>query len=163
MQSLLLINGKINIFNIFELQEIMRQRESKVFAETLNRLKEGKYTEDDNLKHKERLIKEGSKDDPMDVTHLFIQNQKVNEFNEKVHNAAAREIFSMKAADSVIGTSSAQIRDKILSQIPDDPRKTKQIVSDLQLSIEERTEIALNVRTNDGMTDGASNVIKKYN
>ena len=57
---------------MFELQEIMRQRESKVFAETLNRLREGKYTEDDILKLKGRLIKEGSKEDPMDVPTLFI-------------------------------------------------------------------------------------------
>jgi hypothetical protein len=48
-----------------------------------------------------------------------------------------------------------------LSQIPDDPRKTKQIASNLQLSVGERTEIALNVRTDDGMTNGAGNVVKK--
>ena len=30
-------------FNMFELEEIMRQRESKVFAEILNRLREGKH------------------------------------------------------------------------------------------------------------------------
>ena len=31
-------------FNMFELEEIMRQRNSKVFAEILNRLREGKHT-----------------------------------------------------------------------------------------------------------------------
>ncbi|CAB4019161.1 Hypothetical predicted protein [Paramuricea clavata] len=97
----------------------------------------------------------------MDVPHLFIQNQKVNEFNKRVHNAATDKKFSIKAVDSVIGANSAQLRDKILSQIPDDPRKTKQIASNLQLSVGERTEIALNVRTDDGMTNGASNVVKK--
>jgi ATP-dependent DNA helicase PIF1 len=148
-------------FNMFELQEIMRQRESKVFAEILNRLREGKHTKNDILKLKERLIKENSMQEPMDVSHLFIQNQKVNEFNERVHNAATGEKFSIKAVDSVIGANSAQLRDKILSQIPDDPRKTKQIASNLQLSVGERTEIALNVRTDDGMTNGASNVVKK--
>ena len=60
-----------------------------------------------------------------------------------------------------MGANSAQLRDKILSQIPDDPRKTKQIASNLQLSVGERTEIALNVHTDDGMTNGASNVVKK--
>ena len=97
----------------------------------------------------------------MDVPHLFIQNQKVNVFNERVHNAATGEKFSIKAIDSVIGANSAQLRDKMLSQIPDDPRKTKQIASNLQLSVGERTEIALNVRTDDGMTNGAGNVVKK--
>ncbi|CAB3987663.1 Hypothetical predicted protein [Paramuricea clavata] len=128
-------------FNMFELEEIMRQRESKVFAEILNRLREGKHTKDDILKLKERLIKENSIQDPMDVPHLFIQNQKVNEFNERVHNAAT-------------GANSAQLRDKILSQIPDDPRKTRQIASNLQLSVGES-------RTDDGMTNGAGNVVKK--
>jgi hypothetical protein len=40
-------------FNMFELEEIMCQRESKVFAEILNRLREGKRTKDDILKLKE--------------------------------------------------------------------------------------------------------------
>ena len=34
-------------FNMFELQEIMRQKESKIFAQILNRLREGKHTNDD--------------------------------------------------------------------------------------------------------------------
>jgi hypothetical protein len=74
-------------FNMFELGEIMHQRESKVFAEILNRLREGKHTKD-ILKLKERFIIKNSIQDAVDVPHLFIQNQKVNEFNERVHNAA---------------------------------------------------------------------------
>ena len=42
--------------NMFELEEIMRQRDSKVLTETLNRLREGKHTKNDILKLKERLI-----------------------------------------------------------------------------------------------------------
>ena len=149
-----------NHFHMFELEEIMRQRESKQFAEILNRLREGKHTKENISKLKERLIKENSDEDPMDFPHLFIQNKKINEFNERVHNAATGEKFSIKAVDSVIGANSAQLRDKILSRIPDDPRKTKQIVSNLRLSVGERIEIALNVRTDDGITNGAGNVVK---
>ena len=148
-------------FKMFELKEIMRQRESKVFAEILNRLREGNHTKDDILKLMERVTEENGIHDPMDVPHLFIQNVKVNEFNERVHHAATGEKYSIKAVDSVIGANSAQLRDKIISQIPDDPRKTKQIISNLQLAVGERTEIAVNVRTEDGMTNGAGNVIKK--
>ena len=132
-----------------------------MFAEILNRLREGKHTKEDILKLKERVIKENSTDDPMDVPHLFIQNKKVNEFNEKVHNCATGEKFSIRAVDSVIGANSTQLRDKILNQIPDDPRKTKQITSNLRLSVGERTEIALNIRSDDGITNGAGNVVKK--
>ena len=132
-----------------------------MFAEILNRLREGKHTKEDILKLKERVIKENSTDDPMDVPHLFIQNKKVNVFNEKVHNCATGEKFSIRAVDSVIGANSTQLRDKILNQIPDDPRKTKQITSNLRLSVGERTEIALNIRSDDGITNGAGNVVKK--
>jgi DNA replication protein DnaC len=148
-------------FNMFELEEIMRQRDSKVFAEILNRLREGKHTNDDIIQLKQRIIEENSIDDPTDAPHLFIQNKKVNEFNERVHYSGENEKYSMKAVDSVIGANSAQLRLKILAQIPDDPRKTKQIRSDLHLSVGERTEIALNVRIDDGMTNGAGTVIKK--
>ena len=40
-------------FKMFELEEIMRQKDSKVFAEILNRLREGNHTENDILKLKE--------------------------------------------------------------------------------------------------------------
>ena len=67
------------LFTMFELQEIMRQRESKQFAEILNRLREGNHTTDDIAKLKERCISENCRDYPTDIPHLFIQNSKVDE------------------------------------------------------------------------------------
>ena len=84
----------------------------------------------------------------------------MNDFNARAHNALPGIKYSIKAHDSVIGADSQQLRDKILSQIPNDPRKTKQLHSVLQLAVGERTEISLNTRTDDGMTNGAGNVIK---
>lgn len=43
-------------FSMFRLHEIMRQRESKDFAEVLNRLGEGNHTTEDIMKFKERMI-----------------------------------------------------------------------------------------------------------
>ena len=71
---------------MFKHHEIMRQRESKVFAEILNKLREGIHTTDDILKLKERMFDENSDVNLlMDIPHLSIQNKKVNDFNEKVH------------------------------------------------------------------------------
>lgn len=149
-------------FKMFELHEIMRQRESKLFAEILNRLREGIHTIDDILKLKERMFDEKSDlNFLMDIPHLFIQNKKVNDFNEKVHQAAKGRKYCIKSQDSVIGASCSELRDKIMKQIPDDPRKTKQIVSNLHVAEGERTELAMNIRTEDGMTNGAGNVVKK--
>ena len=48
-----------------------------------------------------------------------------------------------------------------MKQIPTDPGKTKQLVYNLQLAEGERTELAINVRIDHGLTNGASNVIRK--
>ena len=112
-------------FTMFELNEIMRQRDSKLFAELLNRLREGKHTASDIAKLKERVVNEDI-NNPIDAPHLFIQNAKVDEFNERVHNAATGNKYQIKAQDSVIGANSSELRERILTQIPNDPRKTKQ-------------------------------------
>ena len=84
----------------------------------------------------------------------------MNDFNCKAHNALTGMNYSIKAHDSVVGAESQELRDKLLKQIPSDPRKTKQLHSILHLAVGERTEISLNTRTDDGMTNGAGNVIK---
>ena len=80
-------------FKMFELTQILRQKDSKVFAEILNRLREGNHTVEDINKIKERLIQENSADDQKDVPHLFIQNAKVTQFNK-----IARKQFPLRPA-----------------------------------------------------------------
>ena len=97
----------------------------------------------------------------MNIPHLFIQNAKVNEFNNKAHQAATGVKYTITALDSVVGASSLQLREKIMKQIPNDPKKTKQIMSTLSLAEGERTELAINIRTEDGVANGASNIVQK--
>ena len=51
--------------------------------------------------------------------------------------------FRIKAQDSVIGATSRKLRDKISRQIPDDPRKTKQLALNLCLAERKRTELVM--------------------
>ena len=74
-------------FTLFELNEIMRQRNSKLFAKLLHRLREGEHTASSIAKLKERAVSEDT-NNPIDATHLFIQNANMDEFNERVHNTA---------------------------------------------------------------------------
>ena len=89
------------LFKMFELDEIMRQRDSKLFAELLNRLREGKHTAADIAKLKERVIQKDI-NNPIDAPHLFIQNAKVEEFNQRAHNAATGNKFTINAQESVM-------------------------------------------------------------
>ena len=145
-------------FKMFELEEIMRQRESKQFAEILNRFREGNHTKNDILKIKERLVPENNC--PRQAPHLFIQNAMVDEFNKQIYDSTTGQKYIIKAQDSVIGANSVELRDKIMKQIPNDTRKTKQLTSKLHIAEGERTKMAINVRTDDGLINGASNVIK---
>ena len=122
----------------------------------LNRLREGKQTNEDIRILKQRILQPSGSNYPVDAPHLFIQNAKVNDFNDRVHQASQGTKYNIKAHDSVIGATS-QVRDKILKQIPLDPRKTKQLHGSLNIAVGERTEISLNTRIDDGMTNGAAN------
>jgi ribosomal protein L7Ae-like RNA K-turn-binding protein len=63
--------------------------------------------------------------------------------------------------DSVIGACSAELKEKIMRQIPYvSLRNSKQLASELKLVVGQRTEMAVNARNDDGLTNGASNIIK---
>ena len=123
----------------------------------MNRLREGNHTKQEIQKLKQRIISVTNHEYPKEAPHVFIQNAKLTDFNARAHNALPGIKYSIKAHDSVIGADSQQLRNKILSEIPNDPRKTKQLHSVLQLAVGERTEISLNTRTDNGMTNGAGN------
>ena len=77
-------NIRQELFKMFQLHEIMRQRESKQFTEMLNRLREGNHSKEDIMKFKGRILLPSSTNYPIKAPHLFIQNAKVNEFNDRV-------------------------------------------------------------------------------
>ena len=63
--------------------QIMRQRENHLFAEILNRLREGKYTEEDIRILKPQLMSENDPNNPYHVPHLFYQHAKSTIFQKK--------------------------------------------------------------------------------
>ena len=115
-------------FKMFELDEIMRQRESKMFAEILNRLREGNHTASDLQKLKGRCVEES--ECPTEAPRLFIQNSLVDQYNDKVHQSFdSVSKYTIKAHDSVIGACSTELKEKIMRQIPYVPLKnSKQLL-----------------------------------
>ena len=82
----------------------------------------------------------------------------------KAHNASQGSKYKTKAQDSAFGSNSSELKNK--TDNATDPKwstKTKQLASFLNLAEGERTEIAIIVRTDDGMlwyANAAGNVIK---
>ena len=94
---------------MFELDEIMHQRESKMFAEILIRLREGNHTASDLQKLKETRV-DASKC-PTEAPQLFIQNALVDECNDKVYQSYdSVDKYTIKTQDSIIGACSAELK-----------------------------------------------------
>ncbi|XP_078357307.1 uncharacterized protein LOC144642199, partial [Oculina patagonica] len=147
-------------FQMFELHEIMRQRESHQFAEILNRLREGIHTENDLNILRARIIEDPNMNYPRHAPHLFIQNDSVDEFNRSVYNSAAGKKYIVKAVDSVIGTQSEELKARLLRQVPDNPRKTMQLATHLAIAENERIEVCQNIRLDDGLTNGSAGLVR---
>ena len=93
---------------------------------------------------------------------MFIQNAIVDEYNDKVYRSFdSVSKYTIKAHDSVIGACSTELKEKIMRQIPYVPLKnSKQLAHKLNLPVGQRTEIMIKIRTDDRLTNGASNAVK---
>ena len=131
---------------MFELHEIMRQRESKMFAQMLNRLREGKHNCQDIMKFEERLI-DSNGTEYLDIPCLFIQNAKVNKTE-----------FTMLCL--VLSTQSKHMTLSLELNLTLSEKKILKDIKILNLAVGERTDISINIRTHDGLTNGAANTVK---
>ena len=100
-------------------------------------------------------IDPSSSEFPTDVLHLYVTNAKVDSHNMLAFLNTKTEKLEITAQDSVLGIMKAELCDNILNRIPCDPRKTMQLHTLLQVSLGLRYEISVNIRNEDGLTNGA--------
>ena len=146
-----------------ELTQVMRQKEDKAFAEILNRIREGKHTNNDINILKQRILKltPDHPDYPMIATHLYSTNVSVDEHNDEIFKKSRNEKVEIKAIDIVLGDLSDELKERLKKQISNDPTKTMGFYSVCRLLKEAKYDLTTNVSVTDGMTNGAECVIKK--
>ena len=69
---------------MYDLVDIMRQKDDLDFAHLLNRLRLNEMTEEDKNKLQTFIADRDTSDYPKDVLHLFAENLYVNEHNDKI-------------------------------------------------------------------------------
>ena len=148
---------------MFELTEIMRQKDDKDFAELLNRLGEGKHNQNDIKVLKERTvkIKPGEKNYPINKTHLYSTNAQVNDHNNAMYQAAHTQKAQIKCSDFVVGDMSDDLKKKVREKIPDDPTKTMGLYNVVSIAVGAKYDLTTNVNVTDGVINGAECVIAK--
>ena len=150
-------------FKMFELTEIMRQKDDREFAELLNRLREGKHTQHDIEILKGRILKDKPTECnyPMNMTHLFSTNKAVDSHNVKIFNNSNNQKAQICSVDIIIGDLSDELKEKMKEKIPDDPTKTMGLYSLCSVHVGAKYDLTINVSVCDGMTNGAECTIEK--
>ena len=148
-------------FKLFELTQIMRQKDDKIFAELLNRFREGYHTDQDVEELKKRITPDLPEFKA--IPHLFTTRKEVEAFNNLVFDTAEADLkIVIDAIDWVIGSKNTDLNAKILSRVPDDSTRTMGLASSLKLVMGVPAEITNNVSVQDGVTNGSSCIIKHF-
>ena len=140
-----------DLFEMIELDEIMRQRGDRVFTELLCRVRVNQCTEEDICILKSRVTEPTSPDYPVDALHVYRLNKDVDERNDEMLNRLAPDDqqFKIKACDSTSG------RHIDLSDISDKRSDTGNLPTLLKLAIGARVMLTVNVDVSDGLVNGA--------
>ncbi len=151
-------------FKYFELTDIMRQTDTR-FSEVLNRIRTGNQTEDDiQYIMKRNITDKQEKSLDADIPHFFNSNKLVEKHNEARFEEITSEKRVVVAKDSLVShTSSSHQEEFILSKVSDDQKKTGQLYSNLKLATGLPYDITTNMRSEDGLTNGAPGILKLYN
>ena len=105
-----------------ELTEIMLQKDYRLHAEHLTRLREGNQSQDDIEKLKTRIIDEDYLHYPYDAVHMFATNAEVYSFNETAYDRTSAEKVVVKANSTVVGDVTPLIRQKKMNHLTNDAK-----------------------------------------
>ena len=110
---------------MYELVDIMRQKDDLDFAHLLNRLPLNKITEADKKKLQTRIADRDTDDYPKDALHLTAEYKFVNEHNNKSLSQMPGEKVVIPCHDSVVSANiPAKECQNLINKLPDDYSKT---------------------------------------
>ena len=148
-------------FTMFELTEIMRQKNDLEFAQLLNRLRHNELTEADKLKLKTCETISTADDHWLNAPHLFAENHFMHLFNHSIISSMHAEKVIVPCHDSVVSPKlSKDKQDAKIKQISTDPSKTANLHCSLTVVVDMIYDINININTEDGLANGASCVVK---
>lgn len=167
-------------FTMFELTEIMRQRDDLAFAEALNRLSKGELTQDDLNMFKTRqfvdeknengekvTLKSGEKyltDEGKSALRLFWKNEDVAKYNSRRINELKNQTtfrIVFNAIDKVVGAGSETEKRQALFNLKNLPSHlTQGLPTSLTLQYGVRYMVTANIDVSDGIFNGATGTLR---
>ena len=150
------------LFTMYELVDIMRQKDDLAFAQLLNRLRLNEMTEEDKQKLQTRVFDRDTGNYPKDAVHLFARNVYVKKHNDNILSQLPGEKFAIPCHDNVVSANiPAKECQKLINSLPDDYSKTGQLMKSLTVVVGMIVVHTANVDVEDGLTNGATGVVKQ--
>ena len=160
--SLLARNLWKEFFTMYEFGDIMRQKDDLAFAQLLNRLRLNEMTEEDKQKLQTRVFDHDSGDYQKYVVHLFARNVYVKKHNDNILSQLPGEKIVIPCHDNVVSANiPAKECQRLINSLPDDYSKTGQLMKSLTLVVGMIVVHTANVDVEDGLTNGATGVVKQ--
>jgi len=148
-------------FKSFELDEIMRQKNDKAFADALNRLSRGIMTEEDIQMFKSREIR-NTGPPPSKCIHLYKDNKRVGEYNTSALNAINEETAVFAALDICQGRGKPEWKKALLDSVKDlTTAETMGLPQTLHLKVTAAYMLTCNLDTSDGLVNGSLGSLSK--
>ena len=152
-------NQWVDLFKIYELTIIMRQREEKDFAALLNRMRIGNLSDKDLNVLYSRNLTTNEFSDNLDCLHLFSKNVSVRSYNSSCFNKCSNEKTIVQSVDTLGQIVSQAVKIQVQKELDkdDDNSGTSQF---LQLGIGLTYELNTNLNVQDGLANGTSGILK---
>ena len=151
-------------FKMFELTEIMRQKDDAPFAEILNRIREGRQTERDIsvLNSRSVSFKTADYQELRNELHLFPCNAAVDAHNKDVYERATSQKTEIKCTDTVLGEDSKDIKEQILAQLKGKKSNDTGNLSEvLKVAVGLCYDTTHNISVHDGICNGTPCILRK--
>ena len=107
----------MQLFKLYHLEQIMRQKDDIDFALALNRIRTQDHTHEDIAMLQSRVISPEHPDYPHDALHLFADNKHVHQYNHRKLQTLPTQKVMLNAKD--VKPTGCQIPDNI--SLPDNP------------------------------------------
>ena len=149
-----------DMFHLYELTEIMRQKNNKDFAQLLNRVRLGPAycTESDIQVLQSRETASDCSDYPEDALHVFSSNADVDNHNINMLRKLDTPIHEIKAKDTVKGI----LTDKEKLPISNKASETGGLRECILIAVGARVMLTKNIDVGDGLVNGVQGTVTGF-
>ncbi|CAF1095355.1 unnamed protein product [Rotaria sp. Silwood1] len=145
-----------SLFELFELTEIMRQKDDKTFAIALSNIAKGTMTDEDINLLESRIVSTENLETIEDAIRIFRSNAEVDAYNTKVLANLNTEGATANAYDFCIGDGLASLKEKVLNNVKNlKTTETYGLPLKIDLKVGAKNMMTVNIDTEDGLVNGA--------